>query len=73
VNDPANVAYAKDYLITDNLGRCLEVNESIAKFATNIYYQDVAPCVDGQPLQKWNAPATNTTSTVGGYKEVAGG
>jgi hypothetical protein len=73
VNDPANVAYVNDYLMTDYLGRCLQVDESIAPFATNIYYQNVAPCIPGNDLQKWNAPATNTTSTVGGYKEVAGG
>ena len=72
VNDPANVAYVNDYLITDEYGRCLQVDESIPGFTSTIYYQDVATC-NQTDLQKWNAPSTNTTSTVGGYKEVSGG
>jgi hypothetical protein len=72
VNDPANVAYVNDYIITDEYGRCLQVDEGVPGFSSTIFYQDVATC-NQTDIQKWNAPATNTTSTVGGYKEVSGG
>jgi Tfp pilus assembly protein PilX len=72
VNDPANVAYVNDYIITDEYGRCLQVDEGIPGYTSTIFYQDVAAC-NQTDIQKWNAPSTNTTSTVGGYKEVSGG
>jgi hypothetical protein len=65
--------FLTSYIITDNLGRCLEAN-SADLFLTSpaISKLWVATC-DGQNHQKWNAVPTYIGGTVGGYREISGG
>jgi hypothetical protein len=63
--------YLDSYLFVDTYGRCLEANQSDI-FTSDIAELTVNSCT-GIDAQKWNAPPTYTTSTVGGYREISGG
>jgi len=68
VNDTG--VYATSYWMTDTYGRCLQADSSPSTtYSSNYSELDVASC-NGSDAQKWNAPATHTTSTVGGYREI---
>jgi Ricin-type beta-trefoil lectin domain len=60
--------YATSYLFVDTYGRCLAVDP------TDLYNSNWSKLVvvtcDGTLTQKWNAPAGNSSSTVGSYKET---
>lgn len=65
--------FLTSYVITDDLGRCLEANSAdLYKTSPAISKLWVATC-DGQNHQKWNAVPTYTGGTVGGYREISGG
>ena len=69
VNDTG--VYATSYWMTDVYGRCLQVDSSpVTTFNGNLSELDVTTTCDGSDAQKWNAPATHSLSTVGGYREI---
>ncbi|TFB87095.1 hypothetical protein E3O44_08075 [Cryobacterium algoricola] len=63
--------YGSSYLFVDSQNRCMGVDTGAVKSGTaDIHLIRAMPCNALDLGQKWNAPATYVSSTVGSYREV---